>query len=401
MATQTLEKTPTITSDGSPEAGVIRDARRHRRRERIAASLLVFAFVAAVLFLVVEGNSDQPARASSSQPRWLVGAPLHKPTHLRLIVSGNTPRVSIVNVDSGRVSTVRGLGLPHRYSLRGPMIWSLTPAPGGALAIIWRQSCGQCLTLTSFQIATRGLARRTSTVTVKRHQQATQATGSRTGIWVLTRLRSGRCTLKLVPGSRPAVASPCGTLNADTTAGLVLQRGGEATLVDPWTGHVRDRFAIGSGGQFDPLGHDMALIGSSIGDGASSYTLTLANLSTGARTRLRWPSSLHFGYSVIPDPHAPLVAINFGDPADPGPRQASDLWLLDTRTGKLTHVPGYPIFEDLKFSGVAWTVDGRLLIAAQGRGHTSLAVYRPGSAQLQVGQVPRLSGYLGLVPLTR
>lgn len=401
MATQTLNKKPTVTSGSGPESGVIRDARRHRRRERTAASLLVLAFIAAVLVLIVDGNSGQPARARSSQPRWLAGAPLHKPTHLRLIVSGNTPQVSIVNVDSGRVSTVRGLGLPHRYSLRGPMIWSLTPAPGGALAIIWRQSCGHCLTLTSFQIAADGLARRTSSVTVKPHQQATPATGSRTGIWVLTRLRSGRCTLKLVPSSRAAVASPCGTLNADTAAGLVLQRGGEVTLVDPWTGHVRDRVAIGSGGQFDAVGHDMALIGSSLGDGAASYTLTLANLSTGARTRLRWPSSLHFGYSVIPDPHAPLVAINFGDPADPGPRQASDLWLLDTRTGKFTHVPGYPIFEDLKFSGVAWTVGGRLLIAAQGHGHTALAVYRPRTPQLQVGQVPRLSGYLGMVPLTR
>ena len=399
MATQTLDNEPTVTSDGSPESGVIRDARRHRRRERTAASLLVFALIAAGLFLVVEGNSGQPARASSSQPRWLAGAPLHKPTRLRLIVSGNTPQVSIVDVDSGRVSTVRGLGLPHRYSLRGPMIWSLTPAPGGALAVLWRQSCGHCVTLTSFRIGADGLARRTTSVTVRRNQQATQASGSRTGIWVLTRLRSRRCMLKLVPGSHAAVASPCGTLGADTAAGLVLERGGAVTLVDPWTGRVRERVAIGIGGQFDFLGHDMALIGSSLG--ASAYRLALVNLLTGARTRLRWPSSLHFGYSVTPNPHARLVAINFGDPADPGPRQASDLWLLDPRAGKFTHIPGYPIFEDLKFSGIAWTADGRLIIAAQGHGRTALAIYRPGNAQLQVGRVPRLGGYLGMVPLSR
>ena len=125
------------------------------------------------------------------------------------------------------------------------------------------------------------------------------------------------------------------------------------------------------------------------------------NLSTGARTRLRWPSILRFGYSVIPDPHGPLVAVNFGDPADPGPRQASDVWLLDPRTGKFTHVPGYPIFEDLKFSGIAWTADRRLVVAAQGHGRTALAVYRPGSAQLQVGRVPRLGGYSGMVPLSQ
>ena len=116
MAPQTLDIKPPATSDSSPESGVIRDARRHRRRERTVASLLVFALIAAGLFLVAGGNSGQPARASSSQPTWMAGAPLHKPTHLRLIVSGNTPRVSIVDVDSGRVSRVRGMGLADRYS---------------------------------------------------------------------------------------------------------------------------------------------------------------------------------------------------------------------------------------------------------------------------------------------
>jgi hypothetical protein len=395
MTTQTLDIEAAVTSD-SPEAGVIRDARRHRLRERAAASLLVFALIAAGLFLFIGGNAGQPARASSSQPRWLTGAPLHKPTHLRLIVSGNTPRVSIVDVDSGRVSIVRGLGLPHRYTLSGPMIWSLTPVPGGALATVWRQSCGHCYTLTGFPIRADGRARRTSSVTVGGHQQSTPAIGSTAGIWwVLTRSRSGRCTLKLMPGSRPAVAAPCGTLDADTAAGLVIQRGGDVRLVDPWTGRVRERIAIGDGGQFDFLGHDMALIG------GSSDLLTLVNLATGARTHLRWPSTFRFGYYVIPDPHAPLVAINFGNPADPGPRQASDLWLLDPRTGKFTHVPGYPIFEDLKFSSVAWTADGRLIVAAQGPGRTALAVYRAGSAQLEVGRVPRLSGYREMIPLTR
>ncbi len=276
------------------------------------------------------------------------------------------------------------------------MIWSLTPAPGGALATVWRQSCGHCFTLTGFRIGADGLAERTTTVTIRRHQQSTQATGSTAGIWVLTRPGSGRCTLKLMPGSRAAVAAPCGTLGQDTAAGLVIQRGGEVRLVDPWTGRVRARVAIGDGGQFDYLGHDMALIG-----GFSALLHALVNLSTGARTHLRWPSTFRFGYYVIPDPHAPLVAINFGNPADPGPRQASDLWLLNPHTGKFTHLPGYPIFEDLKFSGVAWTADGRLVIAAQGHGHTALALYRPGSTQIQVGRVPRLSGYMKMIPLTR
>ena len=316
---------------------------------------------------------------------------------------GEHPRVSIVDVDSGRVQAVRGLGLPRRrYSLRGPQLWSLTPAPGGALAVVWRQNCGHCYTLTSFQIRADGLTRRTTSLTVARGQQSTQALGSTTARWVLTRPGSGRCTLALVPGSRPAVAVPCGTLGADTAAGLAIERHGEVRLVDPRTGRVRERVAVGGGGQFDFLGHDMALIGtSSVVAGGPPDRLALVNLSTGVRTRLRWPSSLRFGYSVIPDPGGPLVAVNFGDPADPGPRQASDVWLLDPRTGKFTHVSGYPIFEDLKFSGIAWTADGRLVVAAQGHGRTALAVYRPGSAQLQVGRVPRLGGYSGMIPLSQ
>ena len=323
MTTQTLGSKPPETSDSSPESGVIRDARRHRCHERTAALLLVLGLIAAALFLVSEGNGGQISRASSPRPTWMAGAPLRKPTHLRLIVSGNTPRVSIVDVDSGRVQAVRGLGLPRqRYTLRGPQLWSLTPAPGGALAVVWRQNCRHCYTLTSFRIGADGLARRTTSVMVARHQQSTQALGSTTASWVLTRPRSGRCTLALAPDSRPVVAVPCGTLGADTAAGMAIERRGEVRLVDPRTGRVRERVAVGDGGQLDFLGHDMALIGTSFGDssGGAPDRLALVNLSTGARTHLRWPSILQFGYSVIPDPHGPLVAVNFGDPADPGPQ---------------------------------------------------------------------------------
>jgi len=399
--TQTLDIKPPETSDSRPESGVIRDARRHRRRERTAVSLVLLGLIAAALWLASEGNGGQLSRASSSAPTWMAGGAPRKPTHLRLIVSGNTSQVSIVNVDTGRVQAVRGLGLPGQQSLRGPQLWSLTPAPGGALAVVWRQSCGHCYTLTSFRIGADGLARRTTSVMVAHHQQSTRALGLTTASWVLTRPQSGRCTLQLVPSSRPAVAAPCGTLGADTAAGLVIKHGGEASLVDPRTGRIRERVPVGTGGQFDFLGHDLALIGSSVGDGAPSDTLTLVNLSSGAHTHLRWPSSLRFGYSVIPDPHGPLIAVNFGDPADPGPRQASDLWLLDPHTAKFTHIPGYPIFEELKFSGVTWTTDGRLVVAAQGHGRTALAIYRPGSDQLQVGRVPSLGGYSEIVPLSQ
>ena len=404
MTTQTLGSKPPETSDSSPESGVIRDARRHRRRERTAASLLVLALIAAALFLVSEGNGGQISRASSPRPTWMAGVPLRKPTHLRLIVSGNTPRVSIVDVDSGRVQAVRGLGLPRqRYSLRGPQLWSLTPAPGGALAVVWRQNCRHCYTLTSFQIGADGLARRTTSLTVARGQQSTQALGSTTASWVLTRPRSGRCTLALVPGSRPAVAVPCGTLGADTPAGLVIERRGEVRLVDPSTGRVRERVAVGGGGQFDFLGHDMALIGTSFGDcsGAAPDRLALVNLSTGARTR---PAvAEHPPVRLLGDPRSPRAA---GRGQLRRPRGSG------TPPGQRCMAPGpayrqvhartrVPDLRGPQVLRVAWTADGRLVVAAQGHGRTALAVYRPGSAQLQVGRVPRLGGYSGMVPLSQ
>ena len=105
---------------------------------------------------------------------------------------------------------------------------------------------------------------------------------------------------------------------------------------------------------------------------------------------------------MIPEPHGSLVAVEFADPAYlHSGRQASDVWLLDPRTGAFTHVPGFPILEHLKFSDIAWTGDHRLIVVAQGGGRTAIGVWRPGSAQLRVGTVPRLAGYSQFVPLSR
>ena len=181
--------------------------------------------------------------------------------------------------------------------------------------------------------------------------------------------------------------------------------GPRGEFVDPRTGGVRERLAVR--GQFDVLSHNLALAGTTTGMADPlplRNSLTLVNLSTGARTHLRWPSVLHSqsGYSVIPEPHGPLVALDFADPAyHMTGRQVSDVWILDPRTGKLTHVPGFPILEALKFSGLTWAPDGRLVVAAEGLRHTAIGLWRPGSTHLQVGRLPRLAGYTQLVALGR
>jgi hypothetical protein len=204
------------------------------------------------------------------------------------------------------------------------------------------------------------------------------------------------------------VAVPCGSLDGDTPAGLLVSRGSEVVLVDPQTGRIRERVRVQ--GHFDVLSSDLALTSTSPGipgEGDAFPTdLTLVNLASGARRHLRWPSILRFGYEVFPEPHGPLVAIEFAGSTSPNPQtaefgQAIDVWLLDTRTDHFTHLPGVPILEHIKFSHIAWTNDQRLVVVAQGGGRTAIGVWRPGSNQLHVGTVPQLAGYLQFVPLVR
>jgi hypothetical protein len=392
------------------DAGVIEEARRRQRRERIIVACVAAVLAGAVGGIVAFGLGGEgrhaPPLQRSSPPTWLTGPPLSEPTHLRLVVSQNTGPASIVDIDSGQARAIRGLGVPQRQRIWSPALYPLTAAPGGALAVVTRQDCARCtVTQSELLIGADGLVRRTGRLRLASDQHtSTPALGSASASWVLTWPRSGRCMLRLEPGSRPAVAVPCGTAQSDTPAGLVISRGSEVMLVDPRTGRVRERFAVH--GQFDVISNNIALISTAPGipgEGDAFPThLTLINLSTGARTQLRWPSTLRFGYRVFPEPHGPLVAIEFADPAYLySGRQASDVWLLDPRTDAFTHLPGFPILEHLKFSGLAWTSDHRLVVIAQGGGRTAIGVWRPGSAQLRVGTAPQLAGYSQFVPLSQ
>ena len=403
-------KPPELPEVEGPDAGVIEEARRRQRRERIIVAC-VLAFLAGAVAGIVAfglggGGRHAPLIRRASPPTWLTGPPLSRPTHLRLVVSENTGPASIVDVDSGQAQAVPGLAVPRQQRTSSPALYPLTAAPGGALAVVTRHDCAHCaVTLAEFLIGANGSVRRTGSLTLARYQHtSTPALRSASASWVLTWPRSGRCTLRLEPGSRPAVAVPCGSLSDATSAGVVISRGSEVMLVDPRTGRVRKRIAVH--GQLDVIATNVALISTAPGipgEGDAYPTdLTLVNLRTGARTHLRWPSTLHFGYRVIPEPHGSLVAVEFADPAylNSG-RQASDVWLLDPHTGAFTHVPAFPILEHLKFSDIAWTNDHRLIVVAQGAGRTAIGVWHPGSTHLRVGTVPQLAGYSQFVPLSR
>ncbi|HEV8686766.1 MAG TPA: hypothetical protein VGQ84_05780, partial [Gaiellaceae bacterium] len=83
------------------------------------------------------------------------------------------------------------------------------------------------------------------------------------------------------------------------------------------------------------------------------------------------------------DPRGRFIALAFGDPAwHGGGQQALDVWLLDTKTAKLTQVPGMPAFVSLKRTTMAWTHDGRLVLLAEGGGKEMVAIWRPGGQRL-------------------
>jgi hypothetical protein len=89
------------------------------------------------------------------------------------------------------------------------------------------------------------------------------------------------------------------------------------------------------------------------------------------------------------------VALAFADPAWGGEgKQVFDVWLLDTETARMTHLPGMPAVVSLKRTSMAWTDDGRLVLLAESDGRDVVAVWRPGHRRLAVKDVrlPQRSG---------
>ena len=127
--------------------------------------------------------------------------------------------------------------------------------------------------------------------------------------------------------------------------------------------------------------------------------LSLVSLTSGDRRQLTWPSYFGNIIRVVPEPHGPLVAVDFGSPAYPGPAQAEDIWILNTTTGTFSHLPDYPAQVDIKASNVVWTNDNRLVIVAHGAGRAVVGIWKPGQATLPVRTVPNRFGYNAFIPI--
>jgi hypothetical protein len=312
--------------------------------------------------------SDEPSAAHSR------GA-----FHLRLIWSSVPP--SIVDVDDGNVRRVSGV---MRTTNQG--LW-LTPVPGGALASAGGPRSARAVLIRP-DGSTRFLVRAASVVGAWNAPAA----------WALRARPGGGCTVRLVPGYRKAVPAPCGSLEADGAAGIVVSSTAGEVLVDHRTGRVRAHVR-GDEAMLMPLRGELIFeLTTSPTDGV--HSLSLVDLATGRRRALRWPSDLADIDGVVPEPGGALVAVDFASVASSP--QGEDIFILDTRDGRFTHVPGYPILEDLKRSSVAWTRDGRLVLTI-GRGDTTtLGLYHPGDRTVLLRRIelPPLAGSDTFVPIT-
>jgi hypothetical protein len=393
-----------------PDLGVVKDARRRQRRRRVraVATSVVAAVLAAGIFLLIGGGSGGSASARPVKPPEplppLSGPALVGPTRLVIVAPG-----SVLDLDHTRLRAVPGLGLPvagAQYHPGDPLAAGVTPGSGGALLQVTHDRCGSCaVTDDYYTINAAGTAREVASVRARPARQAVPALGQN-AVWVLDRPRRGHCVLHLVPGRRASIAVPCGALSAGTRSGPWIGSHGAEAIVDARTGRVR-RVTVAPGATSFPLSPSLALeltdqqAGGPIG--LEFGRLDLVDLASGATRRLTWPSWFPNIIRVAAEARGPLVAVDFGSPAYPGPAQAEDVWILDTSTGRFDHLPGYPAQVRIKFSDIAWTKDNRLVIAAASLARTVVGVWKPGERSVHLRSVPapRAGGYWRVVALTR
>jgi hypothetical protein len=131
--------------------------------------------------------------------------------------------------------------------------------------------------------------------------------------------------------------------------------------------------------------------------GRPLHPLALTDLRDGARRSVPWPSEIGSAQAGADEaavgPGAQRIAVSFGDPAyELSATQITDVWLLDPGAGRWQQLPAMPAEVALKFTSMAWTGDGRLVMLAHtptsgAAAHDVVAVWRPGQRRLALRSV--------------
>jgi hypothetical protein len=286
-----------------------------------------------------------------------------------LLVSNDPP--VLLNVDTGRLTPVTGLGI------RGRPVLSVHPV--GKDTVIWlaRRLPAQAAPTAELYVVRHGttVARRIDTG----WEVAPSADGR--AIWVKRFETKRRCTLAEMALSgrlrRKPRPLPCSTglATVGATALLVDNR----SIRDPRTGRI---LLPGKTGVWAISGQ-LALTSA-----GSHGPLAVRNLQTHERWPLPWPSEIRGTDQAVVQPKTGLIAVDFTDPAyqETG-TQVTDVWLLDPATRRFQHLPDMPAAVSLKASFMSWTNDGRLVILAESGGREVIGVWRPGDKRIAVRRV--------------
>ncbi|MBA3475895.1 MAG: hypothetical protein H0T10_03970 [Actinobacteria bacterium] len=349
------------------------------RRVWVAAPILVVLGLTSSTGLIARAAPS--AAGDPRNPVPLRGAALQAETGLRLLVADDPP--FILDVDTDTVMPVPGIP-----ALR-PATLSVV-AVGGRAGVVVARSASNSARL----YAVRGRTARVSPLGI-----GTKVWSANDGkaVWVQSTTSRSRCSLRRMSLDgrrlRAPRAFPCATVSdpAAGSLGLVTRR---TRVLDPRTGRLvlETRFGVVAA-----AGAKLVLAGPATTDGTSSHQFTLLDGATRVERRFPWPSLLLWLDAPAIDPVGRFVALAFADPAwGPYGQQGLDVWLLDTRTGGRTHLPGMPAFVSLKRTSMAWTDDGRLVLLGEtnGREREFVAVWRPGQPRLALKTVhlPERSG---------
>ena len=313
--------------------------------------------------------------AAAITPHRLAGMALTGATGLELLVSGNPPR--LLDIDVGTSREVAGV-------------------PVGRERVSWVQPVGRDAVIVSEAVpaAAEVFRLRPDAATATPVGRATNVVASHDGggLWLWAQRDGGRCSLREVGldgrQRRPARWVDCDTQPlADTDLGLLVPAEGPrpdeplTALVDPDDGRRLASYPV-----VHAVAGNLVLWGT---EELDQGPFTLSDRRTGVARRIRRPSRVGSVGDSLLSPDSRLLAMEFGDPAwEGGPTQLLDVWVLDLRARRWRQVPGMPLLVALKFTSMAWTGDGRLLLLGSFDGvGDALAVWRPGQDRLAVRQL--------------
>ena len=308
--------------------------------------------------------------SSAAWPKPLRGVPLVGKTDLRLLVSADPPFV--LDVDTGTTTPIQGIDVHDQPVL------SVHAVGQDAIAWVDHRTAAD----SEVYVIRRGTTSATRIATAPGARVAPSADGG--AVWLKTYADARDCMLREVALNgtvrRKPSPLPCSVELRDAGGTAVLVDG--RAVIDPAT---RAPVLRTRGDEFL-----WALAGGYAISGDEAHcSLVLTNLHDGARARLRVRTSISCSSdapAVRPD--GAKVTVAFGNPAlGYTGSQALDLWLLTPSTRRLRHLPDMPAIVALKFTSMAWTGDGRLVLLAETERRDIVAVWRPGQKRIHVRRV--------------